>query len=93
MFPDTRWGLYYALVPAGTAALPVWDHPSESAAYLGANTDLGVPDLTRTDPGLYFSYWCSPLNAPDDLCGPEAVTRLLRHGRHGPVGLYLTSNS
>ncbi|QOV34571.1 hypothetical protein IM697_31270 [Streptomyces ferrugineus] len=51
-FADTRWGLYYALVPAGTDRLPPWSYHSEDAERLGPNAYLGVPDPTHTDPGV-----------------------------------------
>lgn len=51
VFADTRWHLYYALVPEGTDRLPSWSYRCEDAECLGPNAYLGVPDPTRTDPG------------------------------------------
>jgi len=48
VFADTRWGLYYALVPEGTDRLPSWTHRSEDAECLGPNAYLGVPDPPHT---------------------------------------------
>jgi len=81
VFADTRWGLYYALVPEGTDRLPSWTHRSEDAECLGPNAYLGVPDPTHTDPGVGFSYWCVPPHAPETLCSPDEVAQLLKDGR------------
>ncbi|MFE7277480.1 hypothetical protein [Streptomyces sp. NPDC057623] len=81
VFADTRWGLYYALVPEGTDRLPPWSHRHKDAECLGPNAYLGVPEPTRTDPGVGFSYWCVPPQDPETLCRPEAVAQLLKDGR------------
>lgn len=81
VFADTRWGLYYALVPKGTDRLPPWSYRSEDAECLGPNAYLGVPDPTHTDPGVGFSYWCVPPHAPETLCSPDEVAQLLKDGR------------
>ncbi|MBT2418047.1 hypothetical protein J7F01_08685 [Streptomyces sp. ISL-22] len=81
VFADTRWHLYYALVPEGTDRLLPWNYGSGDAECLGPNTYLGVPDPTRTDPGVGFSYWCVPPHAPDTLCSLDAVAQLLKDGR------------
>ncbi|KUO19061.1 hypothetical protein AQJ91_21875 [Streptomyces dysideae] len=80
VFADTRWRLYYALVPEGTGRLPSWSYRSEDAECLGPNAYLGVPDPTHTDPGVGFSYWCVPPHDPETLCSPEAVAQLLKDG-------------
>lgn len=82
VFTDTRWGLYYALVPEGTDRLPAWGYRSEDAECLGPNAYLGVPDPTHTDPGVGFSYWCVPPHDPETLCSPDAVAQLLSCGRY-----------
>ncbi|MZG18555.1 hypothetical protein GTY44_34595 [Streptomyces sp. SID5914] len=81
VFADTRWGLYYLLVPEGTDRLPTRGHGSEDAACLGPNSYLGVPDPTHTTPGAGFSYWCVAPHDSGTLCSPEAVARLLTDGR------------
>jgi hypothetical protein len=80
-FADTRWGLYYVLVPAGTDRLPPWSYHSEDAECLGPNAYLGVPDPTHTDPGVGFSYWCVPPHEAKTLCSPDAVAQLLKDCR------------
>ncbi|MEV0639374.1 hypothetical protein AB0I77_31455 [Streptomyces sp. NPDC050619] len=82
VFADTRWHLYYALVPEGTDRVPSWNYRSAGAECLGPNSYLGVPDLSRTRPGEGFSYWCVPLHTPGKLCSPDAVIQLVRYGRY-----------
>ncbi|MFH0516312.1 hypothetical protein ACHBTE_03950 [Streptomyces sp. M41] len=81
VFADTRWHLYYALVPEGADRLPSWSYRTEDAECLGSNAYLGVPDPTRTDPGVGFSYWCGPSHNPEALCSLDAVAQLLKDGR------------
>ncbi|MFF4501628.1 hypothetical protein [Streptomyces sp. NPDC001401] len=82
VFADTRWHLYYALVPEGTDRYPPWSYRSDDAECLGPNAYLGVPDPTHTDPGAGFSHWCVPPHDPETLCSPDAVAQLLRDGRY-----------
>ncbi|WP_240980776.1 MULTISPECIES: hypothetical protein [unclassified Streptomyces] len=81
-FADTRWGLYYALVPPGTARLRQWEGRTLDAECLGRNSYLGVPDPARTDPDDGSSYWSVPVDGPGLLGSPGAVAQLLVCGRH-----------
>ncbi|GAA2464125.1 hypothetical protein GCM10010388_65490 [Streptomyces mauvecolor] len=67
---------YYALVPVGTCTR--WQAP-DATCLLADGTWIGVPRLNRTTrPG---PYWILPPQKPQDLCLPQAVTDLIRHGR------------
>ncbi len=81
VFADTRWGLYYALVPEGTDRLPSWSHRHKDAECLGPNAYLGVPDPAHNDPGVGFSYWCVPPHDSETLCNPDTVAQLLKDVR------------
>ncbi|MEU4165566.1 hypothetical protein AB0F46_01610 [Streptomyces sp. NPDC026665] len=79
---DPRHQRYYALVPASmpiTWADAAADWKELGVEMLGRESVLGVPDLTRTEPGAHAlaSYWSVPMGSAGELCSPLSVARLI----------------
>ncbi|MFE7330767.1 hypothetical protein ACFU8W_38670 [Streptomyces sp. NPDC057565] len=83
VFIDMSSQRYYALVPASTSRLPQWaDRQVPEAECLGSGCFLGVPRPQRTEPEMFRSYWCVPMDGPGALCSPDAVSQLVTYGRY-----------
>ncbi|MFD4631217.1 hypothetical protein ACFVYR_18455 [Streptomyces sp. NPDC058284] len=77
----TMGGTYYALTrPRRKGA---WRH-QDVAPWLGTDTYLGVPKLTRTEPP--GTHWVVAPRYEGDLCEPLAVEALSRIGRSAAEG-------
>ncbi|MCX5083711.1 hypothetical protein [Streptomyces sp. NBC_00401] len=82
VFADQGSRRFYALVPASTSRLPVWQgNTVPDVECLGGNSFLGVPRPGRNDPREARCHWVVPMDGPGDLCSPHAVTQLIDYGR------------
>ncbi|MFD4633843.1 hypothetical protein ACFVYR_12320 [Streptomyces sp. NPDC058284] len=77
----TMGGTYYALTRPRRKG--TWLH-QDVAPWLGTDTYLGVPQLTRTKPP--GAHWVLPPHYEGDLCEPLAVEALSRIGRSADEG-------
>ncbi|WP_416976736.1 hypothetical protein [Streptomyces sp. T028] len=82
---DPRHKRYYVLVPASVPtsyrqAVEEWRVADVDA--LGRGCSLGVPDLERTQPRAFESYWSVPMESAAMLGAALTVARFIAAGRH-----------
>ncbi|MER5361695.1 hypothetical protein [Streptomyces sp. NPDC002785] len=82
VFIDTSSRRYYVLVPVSASQLRQWHGHGPDVECLGPGSFLSVPRPQCSEPDVFRSYWCVPMDGPGTLCSPEAVLQVIAYGSY-----------